>query len=98
MVAEKSNMRSRWPIEAILLCRGNSEQDISSARKCGEKPHKGEGLPRQVSWWDRLGTCGGDAYWRMTTRKPRRQLSAKPTRVLSRSGERKRKRVSVDGW
>jgi hypothetical protein len=34
----------------------------------------------------------------MTTRKPRRQLSARPTRTTSSSGERYLKRSSVEGW
>src|SRR5260370_10918868 len=47
-----------------------------------------------------LGRRGGFAahnYWRMTTRRPRRQLSAKPTLTISISGERKFKRPSAGG-
>src|SRR5260370_33726012 len=45
-----------------------------------------------------LGRRGGFAahnYWRMTTRRPRRQLSPTPTLTVSSSGDRKLKRPSV---
>jgi hypothetical protein len=59
---------------------------------------QGEELLAVVLQRDAVGVDQAPVYWRMTTRNPRRQLSVRPTRVASKSGGRKRRRVSVEGW
>ncbi len=46
-------------------------------------PKEGKGIPEHKELFE-----SPKDYWRMTTRKPRRQDSAKPTRTISSSGDK----------
>src|SRR5690242_295123 len=87
--------RSRKLVLTILLCVGKREQDFSRGINFANTAWKSA---RAAASGHRCERPTAHIYCRVTTRRPRRQPSAKPTRVLSSSGERKRSSVSVDGW